>query len=458
MDAALDMLASPIGFAEKVLGLQLYPWQDEVLSWFDDAKLRVKGTIAAPNGSGKDDRVIASLALWYLAVHPRAKVVITSRDSRQIHGQTFAALGRHAAKFEGWKWTSGVIANAAGGRIILFTTNEAGRAEGWHKEDDVCGPLLMIVNEAKSVPDEIFEAFDRCTYNGILYISSSGLMEGRFYESHTKLAGQFRRRIVRLEECPHIPKSRVDDLLRSYGREHPFVKSTLYSEFMSQDEGTQYVFSLEAVQAAIRTPPAHRRGSRAAYCDFAAGGDENVLAIRDGNRVEIVAAWRERDTMSAVGRFILEFRKAGLQAEEIYADYGGLGIPMCNRLWELGWEVNRVENGARPRDVRYRHRGAEIWHETAAAVSRGELILPDDGVLIAQLTTRKVKIESDGRLGMEPKPHMQKRGLPSPDRADAVCGACAHEGLNRSGDLFSTWENCQEEGMAGRMPGMDSGG
>src|SRR5258708_30058912 len=42
-------------------------------------------------------------------------------------------------------------------------------------------PLLMIINEAKSVDDDIFDAFNRCSYNLLLEISTGGLMQGRRY-------------------------------------------------------------------------------------------------------------------------------------------------------------------------------------------------------------------------------------------------------------------------------------
>jgi hypothetical protein len=50
------------------------------------------------------------------------------------------------------------------------------------------------------------------------------------------------------------------------------------------------------------------------------------------------------------------------------------------------------------------------------------MVLPDDATLISQLTTRKATFDSRARMGVEAKDDMRKRGLVSPDRADAVCG------------------------------------
>lgn len=436
---------SPSQFAERELKLQLYSWQTEVLEWYLHTNKRVLGALVTPNGAGKSSNVVAALALWWASIHPRGTVVITSKDSKQLEQQIHPALNRHRGKVKSWKWVSSPyieITTCSGGRIIAFTTNDAGRAEGWHKEDNRQGPLLMIVDEAKSVEEPIFQALDRCTYNALLYVSSPGLMAGTFWDAFTKNAALFQRRRVSLLECPHIPRERVEGMIAKYGVKHPLVQSSVYGEFMDQDAVTAFVFSLSQVQANLQQPPRRAGGSRSAFCDFAGGGDENVLAIREGNQVTLAAKWRERDTMASVGRFIIEFRKAGLRPAEIFADEGGLGKPMIDALWAAGWEVNRVNNCGRPHDPLYDDRGAEMWHETAAAVMRGEIILPQDDDLVAQLTTRRCRVTSDGKLGLEPKKEMSSRGLSSPDRADAVCGA---------------W-SCRPLTLATRHPFFDDGG
>ena len=140
--------------------------------------------------------------------------------------------------------------------------------------------------------------------------------------------------------------------------------------------------------------------------------------------------------MAAVGRFIMEFQRNGLKAEEIFADAGGLGIPMCDALAESGWTVHRVNNGERAYDDRhYLNRGAEIWFTAARAIELNEIILPDDELLYSQLTTRKCKTNSKGKLQLESKDDMRSRGLPSPDRADAVLGAISCGGNGSSLNL-----------------------
>jgi hypothetical protein len=125
--------------------------------------------------------------------------------------------------------------------------------------------------------------------------------------------------------------------------------------------------------------------------------------------------------MAAVGRFIVEFKKAGLKPENIYADASGLGMPMCDALAEAGWEINRVNFGSAAFDTdAYTNRAAEMWYNMAKKIESSDIILPEDEDLTAQLTCRRTITNSKGKLGVESKDSMRARGLASPDRADAL--------------------------------------
>ena len=193
---------------------------------------------------------------------------------------------------------------------------------------------------------------------------------------------------------------------------------------MDQDAAAAFVFQLRMLQRVLtQSAPPYPSADRSAFCDFAAGGDENVLAVRDGDYVRVVAAWRDPDTVAAASRFIREFRNAGIPAGLIFADEGGLGRPMVDHLASMGWHINRVNFGSKAYQAIYENRVSEMWHETAGAVARGEIRIGNDDILVAQLSSRRSKVSSCGRLGLESKDDLKRRGGASPDRADAICGA-----------------------------------
>ena len=148
-------------------------------------------------------------------------------------------------------------------------------------------------------------------------VSSPGLKQGRFYDAFTLHRDRYLyTKQIGLKDCPHISEERIRDVIDTYGEYAPFVRSTIFGEFMAEDESQPMAVSYEKLMALLECPPHARTSGQetSAFCDFAAGGDENVLAIRSGNKLLELIAWRDRDTSAAVGRFIIEFRRARPQS------------------------------------------------------------------------------------------------------------------------------------------------
>jgi len=248
----IDIEASFLTFAEETLGLTLYDWQADTLEPFDEASERlVMVSLATPNGSGKSAVVITTLVLGWLALYPKGRVVITTADGKQLDGQIMPAIESHRSKFPGWTFLNRKVTTPTGGSFVAFTTDQAGRAEGWHKLDDIGGPLLMIADEAKSIPEDIFTALDRCTYNGILLASSPGKMSGTFYESQHNPDLGYVRIAVGLKDCPHITQDKIDRIIAKHGANSPFTRSALHGEFIEYFDGepVYYAYNQQAHEA-----------------------------------------------------------------------------------------------------------------------------------------------------------------------------------------------------------------
>jgi hypothetical protein len=462
----LEDLSKPSAFASNVLGINLYDWQRKVLRDLEPRDCRV--ALRAANGSGKTSTVISAILIWHALVYPRSIAVTTAGVFRQVESQLWPSLRNHIAKLGGaWEVTSGEIRylhpNGNTSRIIGYSATDPGRAEGWHAEDHEYHPLLMVVDEAKTVADPLFEAISRCQPTRLLIASSPGGTSGAFYRAFTKEANMWQKHAVTAFDCPHITQTQIDEVVQRYGEKHPLTRSMIYGEFV--DIGLEsLVINLTQLQNCYNTPPRFRPGVRIAGVDFAAGGDQNVICISDGNKILPMIAWREKDTMAAVGRFIVEFKKAGLEANNIYADASGMGMVMCDALAESGWVVNRVNFGATAYDNNaYTNRSAEMWYGMAKKIEDAEIILPEDEDLTAQLTCRRTITNSKGKLGVESKDSMRARGIASPDRADALalCLSSTNMGLDLTFQIERpTWKSLQEMMVSHDpvMSGFDAGG
>ena len=426
---------TPVEFAMLVLGLKPYEWQAEALQAViaqDDGTEPL--ALVAANGSGKTANVIAILVLWFLHRWPKGQVVITSGSFRQIEKQLWPAMRAHQAKFPDWDFLATEIRTPEEGFALGFSTDDPGKAEGWHpKSGRDVDPVFIIVDEAKTVGDEIFTAFDRCTRRFQLWASSPGAPRGQFYDAFHKRRKHFHCVRARSADCPHIPRAKIDRDREHYGADNPIYLSMHEAEFC--EESGLVTLSPGQLRRAIENPPAKdESGEVVAFCDFAAGRDENTLAVRRGNHVRLVKAWQEHDTVQAARQFIQLFKEHGLFPGQIHGDADGMGTVFLDVMAEEGWRINRFHGGqTAQRSNEYANLIGEVWHEASLAIARGEIHLSGiDTVTFEQLTTRRAEWSATGKLRVESKDDMRAKGLKSPDRADALL-ACIALGAHRSG-------------------------
>ena len=416
-----ETIGSPDGFAAAVLGMQLYPKQKQVLRALAPAGACV--SFRSCNEGGKTKRVICSAVLWHLSMFPRGQVISTSGSFRQIKDQLLPALHGFSSRFPGWSFLHTPRIETASVNCFWegFSTNDAGKFEGHHS--DVDAPLMIIVDEAKTVKDDIFQAIERCKPTRLLIASSPGYAEGEFYRSQTTRQQFYKVFVQRATECSHWKQEDIEKLRTKWGAEHPLFKSMVEADFMANIEDA--VIDLRALEDLMANPPPEKRGQKKAFCDFAwsGSGDENCLAFRDGNVVTIEEVFHADNLHSICGRFVAAFVRLGLKPGEVDADEGGGGKMICDQLAAMGWPVNRINNGAPARDDHYGNVAAETWGEGALQIARREVILPDDDDLRGQLLDRKRTFNARGKIAVESKQDMKSRGVPSPDRADAVLGS-----------------------------------
>jgi hypothetical protein len=414
-----------VPFSRSALSLSLYDWQAKTLCAIENG---FPVALATCNGAGKTSVIISSAILWFLWSFPKGRCVVTSGSWTQLTEQLFESLRGFSQKtlFRGWQFLDSEIRTPQGGFAVGVSVDQPERIEGWHSK--LMSPVMFIIDEAKAIRDGIFQGISRCTVDFKLIASSTGAAQGQFYRCFNEERGLFWSIRIPSELCLHISEARRESDRKKFG-EHSFLYRSMHlAEFT--DDANLSIITPGLIRANLENPPLFISGSRSAFCDFAAGGDENVLALRDGNKISICAAWRETDTMQAVRQFINEFRRLNLNPSSVYADEGGLGTVMCDALKEAGWYVNRVNNGAAAnRSDVYANRGGEIWFAAKRLIEERKLILPDDSVFIQQATNRRIEYSPSQKLRAESKESMRNRGVSSPDRADAVFGAMVCSGI-----------------------------
>ena len=109
---------------------------------------------------------------------------------------------------------------------------------------------------------------------------------------------------------------------------------------------------------------------------------------------------------------------------KVFIDIGGLGAGIVDRLWELGYKdvVVGVNAGSKPLNGKfYTNKRAEMWGELREWLVDEPCQIPNNDALHSDICGIRYKIDSNSRLQMERKEDMKKRGIRSPDSADALC-------------------------------------
>ncbi len=412
-----SILGTPVWFAREVLKLEPYGWQDKVM--WDVAMADKPVALRAANGSGKTQNVAAPLILWHCACFPNSQVVTTAGVYRQVKEQLWGCLRSHKDKLgAGWSINQTDITAPNGSRAVGFSTEDSGKFEGWHNDH-----LMMIVDEGKSVSDDIYMAIERCQPERLLVMSSAGTTVGEFANAFLTRKSFYSTHTVTSYDCPHLGSEWISTQIEKWGRTHPLIRSMIFSEFID-DGGVGYVVARADIVNCLEEPPKATDGVPLVFIDWAAGGDENVMAFVRGNKLTEMVCWRDKDTMAAAGRAIAEINKRKVPLDRVWADDGGLGHPINDALATAGVSVRRVLNNSKSYDQQhYANLGAELWYDAARLIQRKEVILLDDETLIEQMASRRSTYTALGKLALEKKEDMRNRGLGSPDRADAALSA-----------------------------------
>ena len=418
-------------YAESELGIRLHPKQAAVLKDLF-AKKPSRVSFRCSNEVGKTSSVATSAILYALDIL-NAQVISTAGVWMQVVQQLVPSLKLHSHLFRNWRFTESTIVINGIDRYVGFSTRDEGFAQGFHKREGM--PLLAIIDEAAAVKDIIFDGVeDRCNPDYLLIMGSPLDPAGRFYDIETRLAKHYTHHTLNQMECLTtdgywLDPATIERKIAKYGsREHPFIQSNVFGEFSKRVENA--LMSLGEFNACIASPPDFHPGhnDRHAFVDVAGGGDKNVFAVRQGNKVWIVKKWVERSEMATCGEIIaiarqLE-RQIGLKRSEISIDAAGAGKPMADRLREMGFDLHRFNGGAAASfDRDYSNAVSEVWGVGAAKIRACDIIIPNDEDFRSQILSRTLKRNSTGKFQIEPKHDYVARGFPSPDEADAILGA-----------------------------------
>lgn len=220
---------------------------------------------------------------------------------------------------------------------------------------------------------------------------------------------------------PRVDPEWAQAQIDTWGYDSDFVKVNIRGEFPSQ-QANKLIGPNLALEAARRAPPDHHKQDALAFgLDVARYGDNaSVLFQRQGQMSWRPRVWRETDLMTLADSVASEFVTKNPAA--LFVDQSGVGGGIIDRLRQLGIPVIAIDFGGSPLDSRFFDRRSEMYWKMAEWLKHGGVI-PDDIQLRQELVAPNFGFSQTGKitkLKLESKGEMRKRGVGSPDMADAL--------------------------------------
>ena len=447
----------PVLFVKEVLGATPYDYQAEFL----DALASGERKMSVRSGHGTGKSTTSSWAmLWYVLLRFPNKVVVTAPTSGQLFDALFAELKRWINELPPQLQ---VLLTVKSDRVELsaapaeaFISARTSRAEtpealaGVHSQN-----VLLVVDEASGVPEKVFEAAAGSMSGHsatTILLSNPTRSSGTFFESQTRLADTWWTRRWSCVESPLVSEEFVDEMRARYGEDSNAFRIRVLGEFPMADDDTIIPFHLadSAIKRDIEVTPDTKPIWGLDVARF--GADKTALCKRYGNVVTEITSWQGLDLMQTVGRVMAEYEglSPSMRPSEILVDSIGVGGGVVDRLRELGAPVRGINVGESPAmGNTYMNLRAELWFKTKGWLEDRSCKIPNDDQLLAELTSIRYAFTPGGKMKAESKDDMRKRGLKSPDLADALCLTMASDAATALSGSMSTWKKSIKRNLRG---------
>lgn len=420
----------PVAFSERVVGLTPLPWQADVMQAIANGERRL--SIRSGHGVGKSS-CAAVLLLWYVLTRYPVKVVVTAPTASQLYDALLAEAKRRLKEMPS---ALSSLLEVTVDRIVLRSSpTEAfvsARTSSKEKPESLAGvhseSVMLIVDEASGVPEEVFEAAAGSMSGHsatTLLLGNPVRGSGFFYRTHNELADDWWTRKVSCVDNPLVAEDFLTDMAARYGSESNAYRVRVLGEFPQADEDT--LIPLHLIEAAITRDIEVSPSAAVVWgVDCARyGSDRSALIKRRGaTLVEKGKTWRDKSTMELSGIIMNEFESTPIidRPTEICVDSIGIGAGVVDRLIELDLPargINVAESSSMSQ--KYLRLRDELWGRAREWFETRECVIPDDASMVSELSAPRFSFTSTGKIRIESKDDMRKRGVASPDIADAFC-------------------------------------
>jgi hypothetical protein len=412
-------------------------WQRQVLADIGqrisdgaEADEAIRLATASGHGIGKSC-LVAMVILWALVTRIDTRGVVTANTEKQLTTKTWPELAKwHRLCILGGSFvftaTSLYSADPAHEKTwrvdaIPWSLNNTEAFAGLHNKGR---RVLVIFDEASAIADEIWEVTEGALTDAdteILWLAFGNPTRntGRFRECFGRLRHRWAVQQIDSREVEGTNLKQMQAWVEDYGEDSDFVRVRVRGVFPRA--GVSQFISGEVIELAQKRQLAFRDDGAAMILgvDIARfGDDQSVIRGRKGRDGRVIRPikWRGMDTVYSAGRIAEAIML--YKPEAVFIDGGGVGGGVVDILKARGFRIVEVNFGSVARQaLKYANKRAEMWGDMRDWLETG--VIDPDQQLSDDMQAPEYGFDKDGRLQLERKADMKKRGLASPDDGDA---------------------------------------
>ena len=444
-------------FVREILGAEPEPYQDDLLRAVGRGERKI--SVRSGHGTGKSTSLSWSM-LWFVLFRFPNKVVVTAPTTAQLYDALFAELKRWIGELPEAlqvllevKTDRVELIAAASEAFISARTSRAEQPEalaGVHSDN-----VMLVVDEASGVPEQVFEAASGSMsgHSAVTILAGNPTRtSGTFFETHNRLAQHWFTLHWSCIDSKRVSKEFVEEMRTRYGEDSNAYRIRVLGEFPLGDDDT--IIPLHLAEAAVERDVAVSHNLRPVWSlDVARfGSDRTVLVRRTGNVITDIEAWQGLDLMATTGRVKAHYDALlpNQKPTEILVDSIGLGSGVVDRMRELGMPVRGINVSEAPAfGSTYTNLRTELIFRVRGWLEQRTARLPQNPALLAELTSIRYSFGSTGKVKAESKDDMRRRGLRSPDLADAVFLSFAGDAATALGTPTANWSRPIRRGLKG---------
>lgn len=385
---------------------------------------------ASGHGIGKS-AFIGMLVNWALSTCDDCKVVLTSNTDTQLRTKTAPEVGKWQRLSITREWfdvsaTSIAVRDKSHAKtwradFVPWSEHNTEAFAGLHNKGK---RILLVFDEASAIADKVWEVAEGALTDEeteIIWVAFGNPTRntGRFRECFRRYKHRWNHAQIDSRTVEGTNKAQIAKWAEDYGEESDFFKVRVRGMFPSMS-ARQFISEADVAAAYGRHVPesAYAFAPKIITVDPAwEGDDEFVIGFRQGLVFRILETFAKNDNDLVAAQKIARYEDE-LGADAVFVDAGfGTGIKSAGeglgRFWTLVWFANKSD------DAGCLNKRAEMWKAARDWLKDGGAI-PDDPTLRDELQAPEIVPRADGKIQIESKKDMKARGVPSPNRADAL--------------------------------------